>query len=104
MPQRQSNLLETMNNDTQHIFLVDDELKVREVIGETLEQLNVNVSCFSSAADCLEQLYPQECDLLITDLKMPEMDGIELARRARLLAPWMPIMIITGYGALSKSE
>jgi two-component system response regulator FixJ len=68
------------------------------VIGETLEQLNLSVSCFSNAADCLEQLHRQKCDLLITDLKMPEMDGIELTRRVKLLAPWMPIMIITGYG------
>ncbi len=39
-----------------HIFFVDDEPKVREVVGETLEQLGSKVSCFASASDCLEQL------------------------------------------------
>jgi len=87
-----------MNNNSRHIFFVDDELKVRQVVAETLEQLSARTTCFPCALDCLEQLGSQKCDLLITDLRMPEMDGIELARRARLLAPWMPIMIITGYG------
>ena len=87
-----------MNNNGGHIFFVDDELKVRQVVAETLEQLRARTTCFSCALDCLEQLGSQKCDLLITDLRMPEMDGIELLRRARVLAPWLPVLIITGYG------
>jgi len=83
---------------SKHIFFVDDEPKVREVVGETIEQLGVKVSCFACAADCLEQLGSQRCDLLITDVKMPEMDGMELLAKAKRLAPWMPILVITGYG------
>jgi two-component system response regulator FixJ len=86
------------SNNSQHIFFVDDELKVRQVIAETLEQLSKRVTCFPRASDCIEQLNSQKCDLLITDLKMPEMDGIELLRRARLIAPWVPVLILTGYG------
>ncbi len=86
------------NNAKQHIFFVDDEPKIREVVSETIEQLGVKVSCFACAADCLEQLGFQRCDLLITDVKMPEMDGMELLAKAKRLAPWMPILIITGYG------
>jgi two-component system response regulator FixJ len=86
------------SNNSQHIFFVDDELKVRQAVGETLEQLSARVTCFPCASDCLEQLGSQKCDLLITDLRMPEMDGIELLRRARLIAPWVPVLIITGYG------
>jgi len=86
------------NNAKQHIFLVDDEPKVREVVSETLKELGSKVSCFASAADCLEQLGSQRCDLLITDVKMPEMDGMELLAKAKRLAPWLPILVITGYG------
>jgi len=71
---------------------------VRQVVGETLEDLGSKVSCFASAVDCLEQLGSQRCDLLITDVKMPEMDGMELLAKAKRLAPWMPILVITGYG------
>ena len=86
------------NNAKQHIFFVDDEPKVREVVGKTLEELGSKVSCFASATDCLEQLGSQRCDLLITDVKMPEMDGMELLAKAKRLAPWLPILVITGYG------
>ena len=87
-----------MNRNGQHIFIVDDESKVLEVIGETLEQVGLNVSCFASATDCLEQLGSRKCDLLITDLRMPEMDGIQLLRLARLVTPFVPVLIVTGYG------
>jgi FixJ family two-component response regulator len=86
------------SNDRKYIFFVDDEPSVRQVVVETLEQVGLNVSCFASAEDCLENLSSQKCDLLITDLRMPEMDGIELLRHARLLSPWVPVLLITGYG------
>lgn len=87
-----------MNKNDRHIFIVDDELKVRQVVAETLEQLSARVTCFPCASDCFEQLGSHKCDLLITDLRMPEMDGIELLRHAKLINPWVPVMIITGYG------
>jgi two-component system response regulator FixJ len=81
-----------------HIFFVDDEPKVRQVVGETLEQLGSKISCFANASDCLEQLQIQRCDLLITDMKMPGMNGIELLTEAKRFAPWLPVLVVTGYG------
>lgn len=92
------NLTQMVYNTKQHIFFVDDEPKIRKVVGKTLEQLGSEVSCFASAADCLEQLRVQTCDLLITDVKMPEMDGVELLKEVKLLAPWVPVLLLTGYG------
>ncbi len=86
------------NNVKQHIFFVDDEPKVREVVSKTLEQLAVKVSCFASGAQCLKQLRSQPCDLLITDVKIPTMDGIELLTEAKCIIPLLPILVITGYG------
>lgn len=80
------------------IFFVDDEPKVREVIGDTLEQLEVKVACFASGPECLEQIKSQRCDLLITDLKMTGMDGLELMKKAKELIPWLPVLVITAYG------
>ena len=82
----------------QHVFLVDDEPDVRQAIGRTLEQTGVTIEHFADGATCLELLPSKKCDLLITDLKMPEMDGIELLRRARVVVPWLPVLIMTGYG------
>ncbi|MBN2589188.1 MAG: response regulator transcription factor [Sedimentisphaerales bacterium] len=80
------------------IFFVDDEPKIREVIGDTLEQLNVAVTCFASGPECLEKIESQKCDLLITDLKMTGMDGIELMKKAKNIIPWLPVLVITAYG------
>ena len=87
-----------MKQQKQRIFFVDDELKICEVVGETLEESGFEVRCFTCAADCLEQLHSPACDLLVTDLKMPDMDGIELLTKVKRLAPWIPILVITGYG------
>jgi two-component system response regulator TtrR len=80
------------------VFVVDDEPRVCEAICETLEQSGIRVSCFSNAVECIEQLHREKCHLLITDLRMPQMDGVELATNARVIAPWLPVLMITGYG------
>jgi len=82
----------------QHVVFVDDEPSVRKAVARTLAKLGVEVTCFSRAADCLEEIGPRMCDLLITDVKMPEMDGIALLTEVRRLAPWLPVLLITGYG------
>jgi len=82
----------------QHVFFVDDEFKIRKVVDRTLKQLGVKVHCFASAPDCLEQLACQRCDLLIADVRMPGMDGLELLTEARRIVPWLPVLIVTGYG------
>jgi FixJ family two-component response regulator len=87
-----------IDSKKQHIFFVDDEPKIREVVCDTLEGFGYRVSCFTSGADCLARLVFQRCDLLITDVKMPGMDGIELMKKAKNLAPWLPVLLITDYG------
>jgi two-component system response regulator TtrR len=83
---------------TQHIFVVDDEPAVCRSVAQTLQRSEYTVSCFTDAVHCLRQLQTQSCDLLITDVKMPGMDGIELVRRVKCIVPWLPILVITGYG------
>ena len=82
----------------QRIFFVDDEPKIRDVVGEVLKESGFEVSCFSCAADCLERLRRRTCDLLITDVKMPGMNGIELLSETQRFAPWLPVLLVTGYG------
>lgn len=86
-----------------HVFFLDDEPTIREVVKETLENSNFTVSCFGSPFECLTRLRSKKCDLLITDLKMPEKDGIELLTDVRHLAPWVPVLMITGYGDISTA-
>jgi FixJ family two-component response regulator len=80
------------------IFFVDDEPAVRKAAANTLKRLGHKVTCFANAAECLNALQIQSCALLITDVKMPEMDGIELVQRAKKITPWVSVLVITGYG------
>jgi len=88
-----------MGTDTpEHVFFVDDEPKVRLVVRKTLERAGMNVTCFSSADECLTHLDGERCDLLITDVKMPGKDGIELLTTVKTLQPWLPVIAVTGFG------
>ncbi len=83
------------------VFFVDDESGIRKIVRLTLEEeLSCCVTCFDNAADCLEVLnqHKRQCHLLITDIKMPGMDGIALLAKVRQLRPLLPILIITGHG------
>lgn len=86
-----------MSIDGQHIFLVDDEPDVLKSIALTLRSYRYPVSRFATAAECLEQLRRRDCDLLITDVKMPDMDGIELLAEVKRIVPHVPVLLITGY-------
>ena len=85
------------------VFFVDDDAGIRRLISRELERIDCKVSCFADAADCLEQLGKQNCNLLITDVKMPGMDGMTLLSRAKRVAPWVSVMVITGFGDIPMS-
>lgn len=81
------------------IFFIDDEPQVRKAVSKTLSQIdNVRVVALVDAESCLTELRRIKCDIVITDVNMPDMDGIALMKRIRELRPQMPILIITGYG------
>ncbi len=83
-----------------NIFLVDDEPLVCKAINQTLGELPCKVRTFTRARDCLDAIRLAKCDLLITDVSMPEMDGIELLKAVKQLNPHLPVLLITGYGEI----
>jgi len=86
-----------MGIEKQHIFLVDDEPDVLKSIALTLRSHRYLVSSFPSATECLKKLRRQDCDLIITDVRMPDMDGVELLGEVKRIVPYVPVLIITGY-------
>jgi FixJ family two-component response regulator len=87
-----------LNVAARRVFFVDDDSAVRAVVARILREVAIKVDCFDDPATCLAELRSQRCNLLITDLKMPEMDGIELLTNVKRLAPWLPILVVTAYG------
>jgi FixJ family two-component response regulator len=92
-----------MKRSKPQIFLVDDEELVRDVIKDTLGQAGVEVTAFASAAECLDWLHSNACDLIITDVRMKGIDGIDLLTRIKELVPSLPVILITGYGNVSMA-
>jgi len=80
-----------------HIYIVDDDPCIRDVISVFLARAGYECSSFSGADQCLSLLRTHKCDLLITDVRMPVKDGIELLIEARSIFPWLPVLIITSY-------
>ncbi len=81
-----------------YVVFVDDEPRICHAVSKTLERVGMSVQCFYRAKDCLSHLAADRCDLLITDVKMPEMDGMELLQEVRERLPWLPVLIVTGHG------
>jgi two-component system, LuxR family, response regulator FixJ len=81
-----------------HVFLVDDEVAVCRSIAQLLETHGHSVTYFTSAASCLDTLNRTCPHLLITDMNMDGIDGFSLLDQAHSIRPFLPILIVTGYG------
>jgi len=79
------------------ILIVDDSESIREVVSFTLENEGYNVLIAVDGKDALKYLDGKAIDLIITDLHMPEMDGIELIKEVRQMPTYMriPILFLT---------
>jgi PAS domain S-box-containing protein len=80
------------------ILVIDDEPAVRETLADMLEMMGHRVLLAESGHIALQKLAGNDCDLVFTDLAMPEMDGWETSREIRKRRPEMHIVLITGYG------
>ncbi len=91
-----------MNSDTMaKIILAEDDEDMRRFLVKALEKAGHHVTAFGEGASAFEEIKQTTFDLLLTDIVMPEMDGIELARRAAELDPHLKIMFITGFAAVA---
>ena len=86
---------------TIRILLAEDDDSMREYLSRALERTGYNVTTVDRGTAALPLLEHERFDLLLTDIVMPEMDGIELAQRASVLAPEMRVMFITGFAAVA---
>lgn len=82
------------------ILVVDDEEVIRITIQKKLSRMGFNVLSFEKAEDVLFYLKnsPNEADLILTDIKLRKMDGIELLRRVNNLEAPIPVLIVSGHG------
>ena len=79
------------------VYVVDDEEEILNLIQAFLEDANFRVKTFLSPNELLESLKTEVPDIIISDIKMPEMSGIELLRKVNVIKPHLPVIVVSGY-------
>ncbi|HEY6009352.1 MAG TPA: sigma-54 dependent transcriptional regulator, partial [Geobacteraceae bacterium] len=81
----------------------DDEAVIREGLKRVFSGDSFRVEAHAAGRPALERAQEEEFDLVVTDLKMPGMDGLELLRSIRILQPDVPVILITGYSTIDNA-
>src|ERR1700752_5284402 len=89
---------------TTKILLAEDDNDMRRFLVKPLETAGYDVASFDNGLSAYNRLREEPFELLLTDIVMPEMDGIELARRATELDPEIKVMFITGFAAVALNS
>ncbi|MFK5977659.1 MAG: response regulator [Rhizobiaceae bacterium] len=83
------------------ILLAEDDNDMRKFLAKALNNAGYEVVSFDNGSSAYDRLREEPFNLLLTDIVMPEMDGIELARRATEIDPDLKVMFITGFAAVA---
>ena len=85
------------------LLIVDDEPRMAEIVGMVLRREGYDVETFTSSAAAIERHEEDAFDLVLTDLRMPAPDGLEVLRRAQERDPDLPVILITAHGTVSSA-
>jgi CheY-like chemotaxis protein len=86
------------------VLVVDDDPVVARSFNRVLSEKGYLVITAENAAQALDRLREEEVDLVYTDIRMPGMDGLELAEKVKARRPWTPVVIVTGYGTQANEQ
>jgi len=92
-----------MNKEIERILVADDDAVIREGLRRILTAEGYDVETVSNGRAALECLEEQSFNLLVTDLKMPGMSGLEVLQSLRACQPELPVVLITGYAAIDNA-
>ena len=81
------------------LLLVDDEVGFVDVLSKRLSKRNMTVTAAYSGTEAIQPLRKQDFDVAVLDLKLEDMDGIEILKIFKKLVPAMPVIMLTGHGS-----
>ena len=85
------------------ILVVDDEEIIREMLFDTLSQAGYTVKTAKDGSDAIAQIGNESFDIVITDIKMPDIGGMELLIRVRRTHPNVCVLVMTAYGTIKSA-
>ncbi len=85
------------------VWIVDDDKSIRWVLEKALQKARIDTRCFANAADLLRELGQELPQVLITDIRMPGIDGLELLKKVQQEHPALPVIIMTAHSDLESA-
>ncbi|MCK5813963.1 MAG: nitrogen regulation protein NR(I) [Cocleimonas sp.] len=85
------------------VWVVDDEQSIRWVLDRTLSKAHMNVTCFDSATKLLKSLDSSSPEVIISDIRMPDMNGFELLKQVQRINPDLPVIIMTAHSDMDSA-
>ena len=89
--------------ENQKVWIVDDDKSIRWVLEKALTKESVSITSFADPEKVLQQIESVHPDVIISDIRMPGMDGIVLLERIKEIAPEVPVIIMTAYSDLDRA-
>ena len=85
------------------LMIVDDEQRFLESMEKLLKRKGYNVETAASGEECLEKVEREAFDVVILDVKMPGIDGVETLKRIKSMRPLMEVVMLTGHGTVENA-
>ncbi len=92
-----------MNTDTKRLLVVDDEEMIRDLLEETFRNKGYEVETAVNGREALKKIKEERYDLLVTDLRLPDISGMEILSRVKGKNPELGTIIITAYGSIKNA-
>ena len=90
-------------NKSSHVWIVDDDKSIRWVVEKALNKAAIVTQCFTNASELLDALKITTPDALVTDIRMPGIDGIELLKQVQNKLPDLPVIVMTAHSDLESA-
>ncbi|MCZ6803275.1 MAG: nitrogen regulation protein NR(I) [Proteobacteria bacterium] len=90
-------------SEIQKVWIVDDDKSIRWVLEKALQKTDIDIQSFSSSDGVLKKIRHEEPDVIISDIRMPGMDGISLLDKIKQHSPDIPVIIMTAYSDLNRA-
>ena len=93
-----------IKSDPLRLLLVDDEKNFVNILAKRFQRRNIKVTKAYSGADAIQALRTDEFDVAVLDLKMEDMDGIEVLKILKIMDPRLAVIMLTGHGSAEAAE
>ncbi len=89
--------------DTPKVWVIDDDRSIRWVLERALRKADLHVTCFSNGVGVMDALQRERPDVILTDIRMPGIDGLDLLRQVSTHYPNLPVIIMTAHSDLDSA-